>query len=468
MDRLRWPGRSTVRVRLTAWYVLLVGLTLILSSAYIYFQLARSLQAQVDTSLQAAATQILPVVEPDQNRLTFQHTANAQEITRELTQEGFIIRLMSPTGVIWDGIGNYQGLPHAVPTAVGATSPVYEPALRLYSQRIDAPTGTPIGWLQVAHSLGPLQEVMEDLFAQMLLALPLVVLLAALGGLFLTNRALRPIDRMTQTAQAVSASDLTRRIGYAGPADELGRLATTLDQMLDRLQAAFEQEQRFIADASHELRTPLTAIKGRLEVTLSRPRTSDEYTATLADLVQEVDRLIRLSTDLLFLARLDQERLRWQPRPVDLSDLLETIVEHLEPLAETQHLTLLASVPAELTVNGDLDHLTRLFLNLLDNALKYTPAGGIVNLRAGQEGTVVCIALSNTGPGIPPAELTHLFERFYRVGTDRSRATGGAGLGLAIAAEIVRLHGGELHAASQPGETTTFTVRLPTRLAAVT
>jgi heavy metal sensor kinase len=446
--------------------VLLLGLTLILSSAYIYFQLSRSLQAQVDTSLQAAATQILPVVEPDQNRLTFQHTANAQEIIRELTQEGFIIRLMSPTGVIWDGIGNYQGLPHAVPTAVGATSPVYEPALRLYSRRIDTPTGTPIGWLQVAHSLGPLQEVMEDLFAQMLLALPLVVLLAALGGLFLTNRALRPIDRMTQTAQAVSVSDLTRRIGYAGPADELGRLATTLDQMLDRLQAAFEQEQRFIADASHELRTPLTAIKGRLEVTLSRPRTSHEYAATLADLVQEVDRLIRLSTDLLFLARLDQERLRWQPRPVDLSDLLETIVEHLQPLAETQHLTLVASVPAELTVNGDLDHLTRLLLNLLDNALKYTPAGGIVNLRAGQEGTAVCVAVSNTGPGIPPAELTHLFERFYRVGADRSRATGGAGLGLAIAAEIVRLHGGELHAASQPGETTTFTVRLPTRLLA--
>src|SRR5919202_4638922 len=140
MDRLRWLSRSTVRVRLTAWYVLLLGLTLILSSAYFYFQLSRGLQAQVDTSLQAAAAQILPVVEPDQNRLTFQHTANAQEITRELSQEGFIIRLMSPTGVIWDGIGNYESLPHSVPTAVGATSPVYEPALRLYSRRIDTPT----------------------------------------------------------------------------------------------------------------------------------------------------------------------------------------------------------------------------------------------------------------------------------------------------------------------------------------
>jgi heavy metal sensor kinase len=304
-------------------------------------------------------------------------------------------------------------------------------------------------------------DTVENLRTQILLGLPLILMLAGLGGYFLANRALRPIDRITRTAQAISASQLDQRIGYTGPQDEVGRLATTFDNMLDRLQKAFERERRFTADASHELRTPLTALKGRLGVTLSQPRTPAEYENALRDLEQEVDRLIRLSTDLLFLARLDQRRLPWQPQALDLSDLLSAVVEQMRPLAEDKGLVLTEEVPPALSILGDPDHLIRLFVNLLDNAIKYTPPGGQVVLRAGKERTGVWVAISDTGPGIPPEHLPHLFERFYRVEESRSRPSGGAGLGLAIAHEIARWHGGIIEAQSEPGHGATFTVHLP-------
>lgn len=315
--------------------------------------------------------------------------------------------------------------------------------------------------MQVAQSLNPLQTVLETLLTQTLLGLPLALALAGLGGLVLSGRALRPIERVTQTAQAVSASDLTRRINYRGPTDEVGRLAVTFDRMLDRLHMSFKRERRFTADASHELRTPLTAIKGRIGVTRSRPRTVAEYAHALADVEGEINRLIRLSGDLLYLSRLDQGEPRPPLRMMDLGDLLDTITEQMEPLARTRNLTLHAQVAPGLAVRGDLDHLTRLFLNLLGNALKYTPSGGTITVRAEKHAREVLVAVSDTGPGIAPEHLPHLFERFYRVEADRSRQTGGTGLGLAIAREIAHWHGGTLTVASTQGDGTTFTVRVP-------
>ena len=160
------------------------------------------------------------------------------------------------------------------------------------------------------------------------------------GGYVLATRALRPIDRITHTAQAISGSDLTKRIGHVGPADEVGRLATTFDQMLDRLQAAVERERRFTADAAHELRTPLTAIKGRIGVTLSRCRTSAEYKATLHSLDDEADHLIRLANDLLLLARLDQRQSRWEPETLEVGEVLSAVLEEVQPLAQARQITL--------------------------------------------------------------------------------------------------------------------------------
>jgi signal transduction histidine kinase len=231
--------------------------------------------------------------------------------------------------------------------------------------------------------------------------------------------------------------------------------------MLDRLQAAFEREQRFTADAAHELRTPLTVMKGRIEVARTRLRTSAEYDKTLRELEQEVTRLIRLTQGLLLLARIDRGQLLFSSQAVDLSQLLETIAEQVRPLADARQISLVSDLPAELWVQGDPDHLIGLFLNLLDNAVKYTPEAGVVRLRSSNSNNSVQVTVSNTGAGISPEHLPHLFERFYRTEAARSQDRGGAGLGLAIAYEIARLHGGAIAAQSQPGQETIFTVTLP-------
>jgi heavy metal sensor kinase len=325
--------------------------------------------------------------------------------------------------------------------------------------------------------LDVMEAISDSLLREMLLAVPLILVLAAIGGIFLANRALEPIDRITRTAQEIGEGDLTRRLNYRGRADEVGRLALTFDRMLDRLQATFDREKRFTADASHELRTPLTAIKGRIGMILSQPRSTVQYAETLAQVETQVDRLIRLTKDLLFLSRLDDKRSSWQLTAIDLSDLLAATVEQIQPLATEKGLELIAEIQPQLTIQCEPDYLIGICLNLLDNAIKYTPRSGQIRLQAYTQIDSIQIVVSDTGVGIDPQYLPHLFDRFYRVNSDRARASGGTGLGLAIAYEVVRLHGGSLSVTSQidsPQETlrvggacalrlrgTTFTIVLP-------
>lgn len=462
MNERRQPVQITLRMRLTAWYTLFMALTLILFGGYLYFRLEQSLLAQMDTALQVAASQAITNLDEENGYLAFQNTETSQLMAERLSQTGFAVRLVTPHGTIQDGFGRYKEIPLFIPMATGyQTVGTGEVHWRIYSQPVPSPSGATVAWLQVAQSLASLQEAVSNLRTQMLLGLPFVVVLAGLGGYWLADRALRPVDYITRTAQAISASQLSQRIGYVGPQDEIGRLATTFDQMLDRLQAAFEREQRFTADAAHELRTPLTILKGQMGMLLSRPRTVIEYESALHDLEGEVDRLIRLNTDLLLLARLDQKRLPWKPQEIDLSELLHVTVEQMLPLAKDKRLRVSETIPSGLLVLGDPDYLIRLFLNLLDNAVKYTPSGGQVSLQAGRDQETIWVAVSDTGPGIPPEHLSHIFERFYRVEEARSRYTGGAGLGLAIAYEIARWHGGTIHVRSELGSGTTFIVYLP-------
>jgi signal transduction histidine kinase len=230
------------------------------------------------------------------------------------------------------------------------------------------------------------------------------------------------------------------------------------DEMLDSLQANFEQQKRFTADASHELRTPLTTLKGRLQVSLSQSRSTEAYVDTLQAIEHEVDRLIRLSTDLLLLSRLEQNHQAVDFEPVDLSDFLLAIAAQIKPLAELKHLEFVTHIAPGLRVFGSPDQLIRLFLNLLDNAVKYTPVRGKVVLDAGVLNGAVVVSVSDNGNGIPRDHLPHLFERFYRVEKSRSRSMGGTGLGLAIAQEIVHRHHGAISVDSQPENGSIFTV----------
>ena len=458
------PPAVPLRIRLTVWYTASLGLILILFAAFLYLQLQRSLLAQVDMALQVVAAQALINLDKRDERLVFGNIENNPEEIPNF-EDDFVIYLVAPDGSSWDRLGSDDQIPMVnTPTAGYITLLEHDERWRVYNQPVSIDDTT--GWLQVVHELEAVEETLGSLRGQMLFGVPAALLLAGVGGFFLASRALRPIANIRHTVQAINASDLHQRVGYAGPADEVGRLAATFDNMLARLESAFERERRFTGDAAHELRTPLTALKGRIGVTLSQPRQQSMYVETLQEMEQQVDRLVRLSNDLLFMARLDQEQQHEPARQIDLGDFLAAIIDQVRPLAEAKSISLVEIIPPDITIHGRIDLLIRLFLNLLDNAVKYTPANGRVMVQAQKQAQSVQIVISDTGPGIAAEHLPHLFERFYRVEGDRARrwgenGQGGAGLGLAIAHEIARAHGGKLSVQSEVGQGTTFVMQLP-------
>jgi len=325
--------------------------------------------------------------------------------------------------------------------------------------------GELIGVVQLARSLAEQDESLETLRNALLMGSVLVVVLAFIIGWVLSGAALRPIQRITDTAQIIGAQrDFDRRVDYRGPPDEVGQLATTFNGMLNELQGAYrqteqtlQQQRRFVADASHELRTPLTTIRGNLGLLRRRPPIAEEdQLAALSDMTDESDRLIRLTNDLLVLARSDAGRaLRHEPVPI--APLVDDVCRQAKLLGEQRAIECEA-VPA-VSVRGDQDAIKQVLLILLDNALKFTPEGGTITLGAASADRVAAIRIRDTGPGIPPETLPHIFERFYR--SDEARTGSGAGLGLAIAKELIEAQQGQIAVESELGKGSTFTVTLP-------
>jgi heavy metal sensor kinase len=459
------PSQLPLQYRLTLWYLLTLGLILLLFAAFLYFQMRANLLNQLDASLQLVASQMR--ISEENDRLIFQ-TGGIRSEGTAVANEEFVIYLITSDGALWDKAGRQTSAPLFWPPPLATTTLLSgDDHWRVYSQEIQV--GTITGWLQVVGDMEGIYDTLDGLLTLIFVGGPLALVLAGLGGIFMAGRALQPIDRMTRTAQTITANDLNQRIEYEGPADEVGRLAQTFDTMLDRLQTAFERERQFTGDAAHELRTPLAALKGRIGVTLSQSRQPQAYVDTLQEMEGQVDRLIRLSNDLLFMARLDQGQMTRQMERIDVGDFMGAVVDQIRPLAQTKSITLEEALPVGLTIEGDMDLLIRLFLNLLDNAVKYTPENGRVSITASQSDNTVKISVTDTGPGIPSEHLPHVFERFYRTEGDRARGTrnnhqGGAGLGLAIAYEIARTHGGDLKVVSQLGKGTTFTTLLPKQL----
>jgi heavy metal sensor kinase len=461
IDQLKY--RIPIRVRLTLWYVLLFAFTFTVFAVYLIFRFQYTLRSTIDTSLQITVSNTIASLDKedyiDTGRLTLSTAGESQA-----GNTNFVMRLISPRNEVWDTSSNTQNISFWGPVEEGystQTGTENEAEWRVFTQPVLDSNGEIIAWVQAAQSLRPVNDAVEDLREQLFLGIPLILLFAGLGGYFLANRALRPIQRITETAQEITARDLSRRLVYRGAMDEVGSLARTFDQMLQRLQSSFERERRFTGDAAHELRTPLTVLKGQIEVTLNRQRNPTDYEKTLKELSKQVDRLIRLSNDLLFLSRSDQHQLSFEPNHINLSEWLEVLLEQLRPLALEQELKINTKIPEDLPIYGDSDHLIRLFLNILENALKYTSAGGQITITASKGPREVQVMIHNTGPGISQQHLQHLFERFYRVDGDRSSQTGGSGLGLAIARESARLHGGEIEIQSEPGQGVTVIVRLP-------
>ena len=461
LDFLKY--RMPIRVRMTVWYVLLLAATFTVFAVYLIFRFQNSLRNTVDASLQATVSDTIAGLAVDDYLDTKKLMLNLTEQS-EIGNPDFAIRLVSTKSEVWDSTSNAKNIPFGEAAEAGYTTKKGiedEDEWRVFSQPVLDSSGQTIAWVQAAQSLRPVNDTVEDLREELFLGIPILLFFAGFGGYFLANRALRPIQQITNIAQEITALDLSRRLAYRGTMDEVGTLAETFDQMLERLQSSFARERRFTGHAAHELRTPLTVLKGQIEVTLNRKRNPAEYERKLQELSAQVERLIRLSNGLLFLSRSDQNQLSFEPDDINLSEWLEVLIEQFQPLAREKGLKINTNIPKKLLVFGDGDHLIRLFINLVENAIKYASTGGQITITAVKKPSEIQISIHNTGPDIPPDHLQHLFERFYRMDGDLSSQTGGAGLGLAIAHEIVRLHGGEIDMQSEPGQGVTVTVHLP-------
>jgi heavy metal sensor kinase len=455
----------SIRLRLTLWYVLLLAVILAAFSAGIYLTLRHNLYANLDDSLETRVAELLPSVRYDGSAPTLAGTISTGNIDPE---EQFVRVYDSWGQLTFDNSGDESEGPadrQAVEVALAGRTATRGADFNGEPFRVRVVPITQDGAIAGALEVGRAADDAADTLGSLLLILgvayPVTLALASLGGVFLASRALAPIDKLTRLAHRISAEDLSQRLDLRLPDDEIGRLARTFDDMIARLDDAFRRQRQFTADASHELRTPLTAVKGQVEVALNRPREPDAYREVLQNVNEEVDRLIRLVGSLLTLARADAGQIPLSPETVDVGDLVSAAVEQVRPAAQQRNVELVLAPGPPVTLRADEDLLLQLLLNLLDNAVKYTPSGGRVSAGWTADGARVELWVRDTGAGIAPEHLPHIFDRFYRADKARSRAEGGVGLGLSICRWIAEAHGGSISVESAPGQGSTFTARFP-------
>jgi heavy metal sensor kinase len=315
--------------------------------------------------------------------------------------------------------------------------------------------------LQVGLPLDPVDGALDRFLRLLLWSVPVGLLAAVITGRWMAGRELMPLARLAAATRTISVADLRQRLPLRGVGDELDEVADAFNDTLARLEQAVGEMKQFSAALAHELRTPLAALRGEIEFALLHARSLEDYRRGLASQLEELDALARLINQLLTLARAEAGEILLAREPVDLGALSATVVEQLEPVAQAADVELACEASNEVVVTGDAGWLKRLLLNLIDNAVKFTPARGRIVVRVSRDSATARLDVRDTGVGIAPEAIPHLFERFYRVDPARSRRADGAGLGLALAKWIADCHGATIAVASRPGEGSTFTVNLP-------
>jgi heavy metal sensor kinase len=454
-------------MRLTLWYTGLLALTFIILGVAAYLLVSYTLHKDVDSALRGVAE---AVAENRSN--THRFPPGADEIFRR-----FFGSFPAPPYFEWLEPGRNMDREvdraHVPPLRRQARANAVKgvatfetvKGIERYPVRVltwpvvDA--GRVVGVIRVGMSQMELSRTLSHFLLIMAGLFPVALALAGGGGWLLASRALGPVDSMTRTARKIKAARLNERLVKSGANDELDRLADTLNDMLARLESAFTEMRQFTADASHELQTPLTILRGEIEVALRTRRNPEEYEQVLKSALEEVDRISRLVEGLLLLARSDSGVLRLDMVPVDLVTEGEDVLARLTPMARARGVNIGLGGIQPVDVMADAVHVRRLLFNLVDNAIKYTPAGGTVRLSIGRTGPWSFIMIEDTGIGIPPDEQEKIFQRFYRSPEDRSGMHGGSGLGLSLVKSIVDAHGGKIEVKSTPGEGSTFTVFLP-------
>jgi heavy metal sensor kinase len=478
---------DSVRARLTAWYSLALALVLILLAVLTFVVYQRNSAQRTDSNLvelaDAFATTFSAELADQTNPDPVKEAAHEALVEHRFRDTIFVI--LDTNGAV---VASTLDLPAAslspepiTPDILDSKSfrelPVDSDPARRHMRTLRASRGVFRAYarpviaggrnykLVVLQSLHAQHEMMEDIRNTFFWAIPMALLVAGVGGYFLARKSLAPVAAMAAQARGMGAANLHDRLAVLNARDELGQLAVTFNQLLDRLEESFERQRRFMSDASHELRTPVAILHGETEVTLSRAdRTPEEYRETLGILKDESQRLARIVEDLFTLTRADAGQYPLQFQQAYLDELAADVMRRARSLAMAKKITLSASIEPELPIEADEALLRRMLLNLLDNAIKYTPEGGQVALECRKASALYTLSVSDTGTGIPAELQPRIFERFFRADKARSRLegdSGGAGLGLSIARWIAEAHHGRLELTRSDATGTVFTAYLP-------
>jgi two-component system, OmpR family, sensor kinase len=472
---------DTVRGRLTAFYITALAVALIIVGGLIYVLLARALYARIDDSLHALVQ--ITVTSLTNDLAEGQDVTDAARSTAaELSSRQQMLAIYDDAGRLLAEGGRDDDLNIALPAleAIPTTDASLQTVIeekdeddrhRLALRRVIIPSHNARYIVVAGSSLEPTDEELESLREILAYVVPIALMLAGIGGWFLARQSLSPVAAMVERARKMSAENLSGRLPVANPRDELGRLAETFNDLLSRLQASITAQRQltatqrqFMADASHELRTPVATTRTAANVALQqRHRQEPEYRETLTIIEQQATRLSRIVDDMFTLARADAGTYPLRQMPMYLDEVVDDVVKAARVLAATRDVSIEAATIPSASLTGDEELIRRLMVNLLDNAIRYTPPGGTVHVDLEQAPGGFELSISDRGPGIPPDVQPHIFERFYRADTARTRRAngdGGAGLGLALARWIAEAHGGHLTLVRSSEAGTTFTAFL--------
>jgi heavy metal sensor kinase len=461
----------SIRFRLTAWYAGLLALLLVLFGGSTWFGLAHYLHRSLTDSLARQAQQI------GESFLLDVQTSGERYVVDEINehyspeQNDHFVRVTRADGSILyvSGIPINKGFDpaqvSAAPLASSRTGTRGEHLpgggeLLIYSLPFTARDGSRF-LIESGAPYDAIENVLRGLLLTLMIALPVVIAVAVAGGYWIMRRALRPLDEITSGAERITSRNLSERLPAAQTGDEIERLSLALNRMIARLDESFQYIRRFTADASHELRTPLTVLRGELESIAERLHLDGEVRDTVGSSLEETERLSRIVESLLAISRLDAGEAQMERIRFDLAQLISPTVEQMRLLAEDRSISLGCETTGEVMIEGDRARIKQVIVNLVDNAIKYTPEGGVVKVIVEIENRHAVLRVEDNGAGIPADALPHLFERFYRVDKARSRQMGGVGLGLAIVKSIVTAHGGQVMVDSAEGKGSRFRVDLP-------
>jgi heavy metal sensor kinase len=452
----------SIRLRITLWNTAAFAVVLLGFGLLVYWLLRQTHYEQVDARLRSQMNLLLN----EESAHAFDRERVERKVS-ELSLRGDIVALMfDDKGPLLSQSKLFDGArelgPRHKPSLDGISDSLTVPALG-HMRRLAASGQEPGDGCSIV-LLAPLDHVdeeMAEVVKAILITVPITLGLAAALAYFLARKALSPVEQLRRRADAITAEHLDQRLPLGNPADELGLLAQTINAMIERLDRSFSEVRRFTADASHELRTPIAVIRSEAELGIDTANNVDEAKERLASILEECNRLTFITEQLLALSREDAGMTGRSLEPVQLAPMLTDVIGVMQPLASGRSLVIESSGDGDVVVRGDEQRLRQVFYNLLDNAIKYTPGGGKIEVSQRQQNGEVVVDVRDTGIGIPPTELRRVFDRFYRVNQGEGRGAAGTGLGLSIVQSIVAAHGGRVEVESKTGNGSVFRVSLP-------